>query len=116
MASFSIVTRCARSGRRAARPTADAALAARRLKPRTDFPGRFRRVVRFCWEKSRISAGAGHSSIQRESEGLAMRIRSLRGLWLAALLGVSTSGASPGAAGAASLLADAVQLGGKPGA
>ena len=40
-----------------------------------------------------------------------MRMRFLRGLWLAALLGVSTSGAAPGAAAAEALLADAVQRG-----
>ena len=40
-----------------------------------------------------------------------MRMRCLRGLWLTALLGVSTSGAAPGAAGAESLLADAIQRG-----
>ena len=44
-----------------------------------------------------------------------MRMRFLRGLWLAALLGVSTSGAAPGAAGAEALLADAYSAAtGKP--
>ena len=38
-------------------------------------------------------------------------MRCLRGLWLAALLGVSTSGAAPGAAAAEASLADAVQRG-----
>src|SRR5215510_13739669 len=57
--------------------------------------------------------GPGIVVSSQSQKELAMRMRSLRGLWLAALLGVSTSGAAPGAAGAESLLADAIQSGDK---
>src|SRR6185369_215454 len=76
-------------------------------------------VVRWrgCPVNSAVSAverlGSSESGIVGSTEvrGLAMRMRYLRGLWLAALLGVSTSGAAPGAAAAEASLADAVQRG-----